>query len=129
MSDLERHIENKCSGFEVECFACLQPIRTLKGIKRHLKFECPQMKISCYICGNWFTRKDFKNPDLHQCHFDLLQILHKFQGSAAEDDGSDGELDELEDQFQRQLMIADHEKTQEQLAMERYVKIMRKKRQ
>ena len=39
--DLEKHVENKCNGFEIECFACLQKIKTLKGIKKHVKYECP----------------------------------------------------------------------------------------
>ena len=72
LQDLEKHVENKCQGFDVECFACLKRIKTLKGIKRHIKYECPQIKINCYLCGNWLTRADFKNQELHQCHFDLL---------------------------------------------------------
>ena len=37
LEDLEKHVDNKCQGFAVECFACSQKIKSLKGIKKHIK--------------------------------------------------------------------------------------------
>ncbi len=65
MEDLEKHIENKCQGFEIECYACLKKIKTLKGIKKHIRNDCPLLKVNCYFCGNWLSRKDFKDEHKH----------------------------------------------------------------
>jgi hypothetical protein len=40
LEDLEKHIENKCQGFEIECFCCNQKVKTYKGITKHLKYDC-----------------------------------------------------------------------------------------
>lgn len=124
--DLEKHVENKCNGFEIECFACLQKIKTLKTIRKHVKYECPQIKINCYLCGNWFTRAHFKDQKQHGCHFDICQILQKFQGNNAQDE-HDAELEELEAQFSTAVQLPDAQKTPEQLAMEKYIQLSKAK--
>lgn len=67
LEDLEKHIENKCQGFEVECFACQEIIKTFNGIKKHIKYTCKKLKINCFYCSKWYARDQFKIESQHQC--------------------------------------------------------------
>lgn len=81
IEDLERHIENKCKGFAVECFCCQKKFHTYKGIFKHLKYDCQKLKINCQFCGNWLARETFRNKNKHYCYDDFCQVLDKFQGN------------------------------------------------
>jgi len=81
LQDLEKHIEMKCQGFEIECFCCTQKIKTFKNIQKHLKYDCPKLKINCQFCGNWHSRENFKDPRVHPCQEEFETILDKFQGN------------------------------------------------
>lgn len=81
VEDLEKHIENKCKGFAVECFCCQKKFHTYKGIFKHLKYDCQKLKINCQFCGNWLARETFRNKHKHYCYDDFCQVLDKFQGN------------------------------------------------
>jgi hypothetical protein len=73
-------VEQKCVGFEIECFACGLPIKTLKKVEKHIKYECPKLKINCLFCGNWHSREAFKDYNIHPCAYEIDNILEKFSG-------------------------------------------------
>ena len=78
LEDLEKHIENKCTGFEIECFACAMKIKTLKKIEKHIKYECKKIKINCQFCGNWHSREAFKDTNVHLCTYEIDNLIEKF---------------------------------------------------
>lgn len=86
LSDLEKHIQNKCQGFRIECFLCGQHIKTLKLIKKHIQYQCPKVEINCRFCNKSLTRENFKNRAEHQCQENLDLILEKFSGNGARAD-------------------------------------------
>ena len=81
LEDLEKHIEMKCTGFEVECFCCGQKVRSFNGIYKHLQYHCPKLKINCQFCHNWYSRETFKNAEIHPCQVEVEEMLDKFQGN------------------------------------------------
>ena len=78
LEDLEKHIENKCNGFEIECFACDTKIKTLKKLEKHIKYECSNLKINCHFCGNWMSRQAFKDNIRHHCNIEIEHMIEKF---------------------------------------------------
>ena len=80
LADLDKHIVNKCQGFKIQCYACGQLIKTVKGMKTHIKYHCPELQIQCFFCTESFTRESFKDVSVHPCRLQLDQIFQKLRG-------------------------------------------------